>query len=70
MLVYGFNRYVKSLYLLCRVLFLLSNGEPKLLKILDVCYEVKDFLHQLDIDDDTLTKAIIGPTMDANITIS
>lgn len=44
----------------------LSYRDPNLLKTLDVYDGTGDFLRQLEMDDDTLTKAIIGTIGDVD----
>lgn len=44
----------------------LSYRDPNLLKTLDVYDGTGDFLRKLQIDDDTLTKAIIGTIGDVD----
>lgn len=44
----------------------LSYRDPNLLKTLDVYDGTGDFLRELQIDDDTLTKAIIGTIGDVD----
>ncbi|KAL5855616.1 hypothetical protein ACOSQ4_005418 [Xanthoceras sorbifolium] len=44
----------------------LSYRDPNLLKTLDIYDGTGDFLRQLDMDDDTLTKAIIGTIGDVD----
>lgn len=44
----------------------LSYRDPNLLKTLDVYDGTGDFLRELEIDDDTLTKSIIGTIGDVD----
>lgn len=44
----------------------LSYRDPNLLKTLDIYDGTGDFLRQLEMDDDTLTKAIIGTIGDVD----
>ncbi|XP_071693369.1 presequence protease 2, chloroplastic/mitochondrial-like isoform X2 [Rutidosis leptorrhynchoides] len=44
----------------------LSNRDPNLLKTLDIYDRTSDFLRQTEMDDDTLTKAIIGTIDDVD----
>lgn len=44
----------------------LSYRDPNLLKTLDVYDGTAEFLRQLEMDDDTLTKAIIGTIGDVD----
>jgi len=44
----------------------LSYRDPNLLKTLDVYHGTGDFLRELEMDDDTLTKSIIGTIGDVD----
>lgn len=44
----------------------LSYRDPNLLKTLDIYDATADFLRELEMDDDTLTKAIIGTIGDVD----
>lgn len=52
--------------ILLGVFSFLSYSDPNLLKTLDVYDGTGDFLRKLQIDDDTLTKAIIGTIGDVD----
>lgn len=54
------------LFLFLGVFSFLSYRDPNLLKTLDVYDGTGDFLRELEIDDDTLTKAIIGTIGDVD----
>lgn len=55
-----------ALYIYIGVFSFLSYRDPNLLKTLDVYDGTGDFLRELEMDDDTLTKAIIGTIGDVD----
>lgn len=53
-------------YVIVGVFSFLSYRDPNLLKTLDVYDGTANFLRELEMDDDTLTKAIIGTIGDVD----
>jgi Zn-dependent M16 (insulinase) family peptidase len=56
----------KTLFPVAGVFSYLSYRDPNLLKTLEVYDETAKFLRELDMDDDALTKAIIGAMGDVD----